>query len=417
MIRSRALVSDAEAGWVSVYDEASESQNENELERLAKELSSKVATEVFAFLLHDSDVFIYLLYRKGKLVDRFNSHPDYFGPVKAAERKKWSGEFSKVLPVAAAGTTLKKIQQLVGKQRVFEEELARGFADLMGINPERACAGFKYLGGSDHGFLLVHGKGHSEADSALAESVESGDLEGVKSALEKQASPSAQTSYGESLLVSALRRGRTEIAAALLEAGADPFVNPKADAVWAAAAHGNREILKLLLQKPSEELRRSLPAALTAAVMGGHAEVVEDLLKAGADPNLANEAGSTPLIMACSRGMEVISEVLTGQRAQKPTDWAAIVAALLRAGADVNARDKSEMTPLLMARAGGQKEIAEKLLKAGADPNAKPGAQFLKMMETLKAAGLEAGGTGAQPRHLDPRFRDILLKELMKCKK
>lgn len=414
LVRSQALVSDAEAGWVSVYDENSESQNEKEMERLAKELSSRLATEVFAFLLHDSDIFVYWLYRKGKLVDRFNSRPDYFGPVKAAERRKFAGDFSKLQPISAVAASANTFQQLVAKKHVFKEELARDFAQLMGINPERACTGFKYLNESEHGLVLVHGKGHSDADSDLAESVESGNVDGVRSALEKRASPDGKTSYGESLLASAVRRNRVEIAALLLEAGADPFANPKADAVWAAAAHGSREILKMLLRKPSEKLRHSLPAALTAAVMAGNAEIVEDLLRAGADPNLRHESGTTPLLSACSRGTEFVAEILTGRRPDKPTDWPAVVKALLKAGADVNVQDKNGMTPLLMARATGQKEIAELLLAAGADPNAKPGTQFLKMVETLKAAGVKPGAAGAQPGHLGPQVREIVLREFVK---
>jgi ankyrin repeat protein len=417
LVQFQALVSDADAGWVSVYDENSESQNDKEMERLAKALSSKLATEVFAFLLHDSDVFMYWLYRKGKLVDRFNSRPDYFRPVEAAERKKWAGDFSKLLPIAAAGTTVKKIQQLMARKRVFEEELARQFAKLMGMNPERACTGFKYLRKSEHKFTLVHGKGHSATDSELAESVESGNAQGVRSALEKHASPDGKNTLGESLLVSAVRRKRVEIAALLLEAGADPFADPKADALWAAATHGNREILQLLLRKPSEKLRNSLPAALTAAVLAGHAEIVEDLLKAGADPNLRHESGTTPLLSACSRGTEFVAEILTGRRPQKPTDWAAVVKMLIQGGADVNVQDKNGMTPLFVARATGQKEIAELLLQAGADPNAKPGPQFLKMIETLKAAGLQPGAAGAQPGHPSPQVREIVLRELMKRKK
>src|SRR5579872_3260930 len=56
--RTSALVSDCVNGWITVYDEQSESQDTSELERIAKQLSAKLATDVFAFLLHDSDVFL-----------------------------------------------------------------------------------------------------------------------------------------------------------------------------------------------------------------------------------------------------------------------------------------------------------------------------------------------------------------------
>jgi ankyrin repeat protein len=354
-------------------------------------------------------------FAKGSLVDRFNSRPDYFG-LDPEERKKWAGDFNKLLPLAVEGITVKRIQELVSRKRVFEEELASGLAGLMGINPERASTGFKYLMESEHSFLLMHGKHHSEADTELAKSVESGDIPGVRSALERHASPNGKNGMGESLLVNAIRLGRTEIAALLLASGADPFDNPKADAVWAATAHDNGEILKALLRTPSEKLRSRLPAALTSAIMfSANAEMVEDLLNAGADPNAVRD-GTTPLMMACSRGTEFVVEILTAQHPRKQTDWTAMAKALIKAGADVNAKDKNGMTPLLMARATGQKELAELLIEAGADPNAKPGAEFLKGMEALKAAGLKPGA--AKPGHLSPQAREILLAELMKqCKK
>ncbi|MFN6068139.1 MAG: hypothetical protein ACK45T_13375, partial [Pseudanabaena sp.] len=53
LIESRAYVSSFKQGWVSVYDEFSDQQNEQELHRLAKDLSGHLATDVLAFLVHD----------------------------------------------------------------------------------------------------------------------------------------------------------------------------------------------------------------------------------------------------------------------------------------------------------------------------------------------------------------------------
>ena len=44
---------------------------------------------------------------------------------------------------------------------------------------------------------------------------------------------------------------------------------------------------------------------------------------------------------------------------------------LIKAGADVNARDENGYTPLLFAAFWGYTEIVEKLIKAGADVNGK----------------------------------------------
>src|SRR5271157_1133937 len=46
------------------------------------------------------------------------------------------------------------------------------------------------------------------------------------------------------------------------------------------------------------------------------------------------------------------------------------VRALIKAGADVNARDKHGWTALMIATANGQTDVVETLIKAGADVNA-----------------------------------------------
>jgi hypothetical protein len=389
IVKSRALVTQPESGWISIYDETSELQDSAELQRVASELSEKLATEVFAFLVHDSDVFVYWFYRKGKLVDQFNSNPNYFGPMKSAERKKWAGQFQKLAPIILSAGTPEQLQKKMERKHVFHEELTREFAKATGIDPDRACTGFEYLRADQHGFRLIQGEKYSPDSAALGESVEAGNLEQVRALLLDKVSPNGKNRIGEPLLAAALRCGRTEIAVALLEAGADPYSDPKADALWAAVAHNNQAILKLLLQRPSEQLEARLPTALMNAVVLGHVEIVEDLLNGGAKPNVANEQGNTPLMAACCRGVEAIWEAQTGRRFSdhpraKRTDWPALVNILLKAGADVNARDKNGVTALLVARASGQQNIVDMLLKSGADPNPKLDPQFVKTVEKQK---------------------------------
>src|SRR5580700_7770007 len=92
LISSRALVTDSKNGWTTVYDERSDSQNIEILRGLAKGLSSKLKTAVTAMMVHDSDLFVYLIYEHGELIDQFDSKPDYFGPVSEAQKKEWRGD-------------------------------------------------------------------------------------------------------------------------------------------------------------------------------------------------------------------------------------------------------------------------------------------------------------------------------------
>ncbi len=422
--RARALVTDAKTGWVSLYDENSESQDLNELRRIGKALSTRLATHVFVFLVHDSDFFVYLLYEKGELIDQFNSRPDALGAMPASERKKWSGQFKKLVSLGVCKLSVTTIEKVLGKKLAFEEERAREFGGLMGIDEERASTGFKYVQESTHAFRLVYGKGHSPDTAALVRAVEAGETETVRGLLAKNVSPNVLNRFGESLLVVALRGKTKEIAMALLDSGADPFFGTqggRGDAVWAAATFGQREVLAKLLERSTPRLSESLPGALASAVLMGEIETVQDLLKAGADPNVPDPNGQMPLLAACSRGPEMIWEALAGQKfppgpGGKRTDWAAMVEVLLASGADVNARTSHGMTALMLARSAGQNQIVDILIRAGADPNLKPDAE--KIAALMKKFGsVRPKASGRQPgesAHLDPSVRKTLLEFLEK---
>lgn len=427
LIRTRALLTESKKGWITLYDETSESQDIAELARIAKGLSAKLATDVLTILLHDSDVFVYQAYRSGKLTDQFKSRPDYFGEVSNTERKKWAGNFEKLLPLASAGVSVEKIRRVLGREAVLQEELVAAFARLMGIDAARAGTGFRYVQQSPHKLRLVYGRGHSALDAALIESVDQGDLERVRALLTQGISANLKSRFGESLLSSAIRFHKKEIAFALIDAGADPFLTAETNAIWAAAAHGEREILARLLESPSQDLRAGLPSALTSAVRGGHVEIVRDLLDAGADPNASGGDPLTPLMSACFRGTEVIWEMMVGREipvrsGQPKKEWLAIVKALLDAGANVDARTSSGVTALMLARSTTLQDVVEALENAGADPALKPsGPEFEKLVQAFRAKtkdNTEPGQPAANPApgvvprkgHLDPKFRDIFLQ-------
>ena len=104
--------------------------------------------------------------------------------------------------------------------------------------------------------------------------------------------------------------------------------------------------LALLIPLPA--CSQNLGSQLLKAASGGETEKVKALLKAGADVDAKDNDGWTPLMLAASRGH---------------TDT---VQALLDAGADVNAKGDSSLTTLEKATMMGYTEIVELLKKAGA---------------------------------------------------
>ena len=127
------------------------------------------------------------------------------------------------------------------------------------------------------------------------------------------------------------------------------------------------------------------PLALASA--GGHDAVVEALLAAGADANRASPEGETPLMAAARTGVVDSVEALLrhgaaagvdareGWRGQTALMWAsaeghaAVVAPLVAAGADVDARSDGGFTPLAFAVRAGHGAAVEALLAAGGDVN------------------------------------------------
>jgi hypothetical protein len=93
--------------------------------------------------------------------------------------------------------------------------------------------------------------------------------------------------------------------------------------------------------------------ALIAAAHLGHVEVVRELISAGAPLDHVNNLGWTALI----------ESIVLGDGGARHT---ATLAALVDAGANVNITDRGGTTPLELALIRGYREMAGRLKKAGA---------------------------------------------------
>jgi ankyrin repeat protein len=102
----------------------------------------------------------------------------------------------------------------------------------------------------------------------------------------------------------------------------------------------------------NRELRNVMSDAIHSVDIG-HIRRIRELVQDGADPNIRNSTGYTPLLVAAWKG-----------------DAEACVF-FIEKGTDVNATDKEGRTALMHAVRGGQAEICALLIENGAGVNAK----------------------------------------------
>jgi ankyrin repeat protein len=146
----------------------------------------------------------------------------------------------------------------------------------------------------------------------------------------------------------AMENNDNEAARLLLKAEADADSSDKdgSTPIMIAAFMGNLEGVKLLLEYKADlnaVTYVTKDSALHYAIAGKHPEIVPLLLKAGANPNLQNEEGGTPLILSAAAG-DLASAIL-----------------LLKSGANPKLKTKSGASALDYAKKGKRTTIVKVL--------------------------------------------------------
>ena len=209
-------------------------------------------------------------------------------------------------------------------------------------------------------FLLLlgaRGLADEAAERDLIVSAINGDIDGVRRALKAGASIDVRDNRGRTALLIATHDNNVELARVLIAAGAD--VNAKdniEDSPFLyAGAEGRDDILRMTLEAGADlkSTNRYGGTALIPAAHHGHPKTVAILLGTKIDRNHINKLGWTALLEA----------IVLGDGGATHTK---IVKLLVRGGADVNIADGQGVTPLQHARRRGYAEIAQILESAGA---------------------------------------------------
>ena len=202
--------------------------------------------------------------------------------------------------------------------------------------------------------------------------------------------PQLRTSFGETLLVLAVRHHPAGVIEAVLDHGADPNwqpQKPRRSPLTEAVIRGELDIVRLLVNRGADingfegEEQRPIHAAAAACFN----DIFNFLLEQGAEvKGFTDSQGNTPLHAATGCGVEMVKVLLyrgidpnaAGDHAGSVMKFAvtngdaATIRLLLEQGADPNGNANDLRKPLHLAAREGSVENARLLIEYGADVNA-----------------------------------------------
>lgn len=142
-----------DSAWIAVYAFMTEG-NYPYLRDYAQQLSEELNTTAFGFMVESGELFRYVIYGCGKLLDEYCSNPGH--PFE--KRTATGGNAEVLLKSCVKGTTKTAVKQILhpantaddeslseAKTKFAAEKMALNLAPLLGIPRSQMCTGYNYL--------------------------------------------------------------------------------------------------------------------------------------------------------------------------------------------------------------------------------------------------------------------------------
>lgn len=127
-----------------VYDEASESLDDNVIFALAEDLSRQFHCPALALLNHEDGVLWYLLYKEGEKLDEYSSSPDYFDEGVGDEVGR-GGDPQALCAAFNSEQKPNKIRAILDREYLFEIDRHSELTRALNLTDLAVGIGFNYL--------------------------------------------------------------------------------------------------------------------------------------------------------------------------------------------------------------------------------------------------------------------------------
>jgi hypothetical protein len=140
-----AIVTTPSRGGVVVFEEGSDTQELRAIETVGELLAREVGAPILGILNHDDDILCYWLWNQGRLIDSYNSCPDYFEEP-GQESGDTGGNARTLCEVLSVPGAVDRVEAILrADEYAFAVDRHSHLVEALGLSTYAVGSGYRYV--------------------------------------------------------------------------------------------------------------------------------------------------------------------------------------------------------------------------------------------------------------------------------